>query len=85
MSEFEDLLDVIDNVYATGTRGRMNDTTLNCQHDGDTMKTLELIQDRRLQIPMSVSWYLSDIGHPHRTVIAALHTLAPIKIIEGKG
>jgi len=26
------------------------------------MKTLELIQDRRLQIPMSVSWYLSDIG-----------------------
>ncbi|MDD5482959.1 MAG: Fic family protein [Kiritimatiellae bacterium] len=29
---------------------------------GDKMKTLELIQDRRLQIPMSVSWYLSDIG-----------------------
>ncbi len=27
------------------------------------MKTLELIRDRRLQIPMSVSWYLSDIGH----------------------
>ena len=26
------------------------------------MKTLELIQDRRLQIPMSVTWYLSDIG-----------------------
>lgn len=26
------------------------------------MKTLEQIQDRRLQIPMSVSWYLSDIG-----------------------
>lgn len=29
------------------------------------MKTLELIQDRRLQIPMSVTWYLSDIGHAH--------------------
>ncbi len=29
---------------------------------GDQMKTLQLIQDRRLQIPMSVSWYLSDIG-----------------------
>ena len=27
------------------------------------MKTLELIQDRRMQVPMSVSWYLSDIGH----------------------
>lgn len=27
------------------------------------MKTLELIRDRRLQIPMTVSWYLSDIGH----------------------
>lgn len=27
------------------------------------MKTLELIRDRRLQIPMSVSWYLSGIGH----------------------
>ena len=26
------------------------------------MKTLELIQDRRMPIPMSVSWYLSDIG-----------------------
>jgi Fic family protein len=26
------------------------------------MKTLELIQNRRLQIPMSASWYLSDIG-----------------------
>jgi len=26
------------------------------------MKTLELIQDHRMQIPMSVSWYLSDIG-----------------------
>lgn len=26
------------------------------------MKTLEQIQDRRLQIPMTVSWYLSDIG-----------------------
>jgi Fic family protein len=26
------------------------------------MKTLELIQERRLQVPMSVSWYLSDIG-----------------------
>jgi Fic family protein len=26
------------------------------------MKTLEQIRDRRLQIPMSVSWYLSDIG-----------------------
>ncbi len=26
------------------------------------MKTLEQIQNRRLQIPMSVSWYLSDIG-----------------------
>ncbi|MBU0714167.1 MAG: Fic family protein [Verrucomicrobia bacterium] len=26
------------------------------------MKTLELIQDRRMQVPMSVSWYLSDIG-----------------------
>jgi Fic family protein len=26
------------------------------------MKTLELIQDRRLQIPLSVSWYLSDLG-----------------------
>jgi len=26
------------------------------------MKTLEQIQDHRLQIPMSVSWYLSDIG-----------------------
>jgi len=26
------------------------------------MKTLEQIQDSRLQIPMSVSWYLSDIG-----------------------
>jgi Fic family protein len=26
------------------------------------MKTLEQIQDRRLQIPMSVTWYLSDIG-----------------------
>ena len=26
------------------------------------MKTLELIRDRRLQIPMSVSWYLSDLG-----------------------
>lgn len=29
------------------------------------MKTLELIQDRRLQIPMSVTWYLSGIGHAH--------------------
>ena len=29
---------------------------------GDQMKTLELIKNRRLQIPMSVSWYLSDIG-----------------------
>jgi Fic family protein len=29
------------------------------------MKTLQLIQDRRLQIPMSVTWYLSDIGHAH--------------------
>lgn len=27
------------------------------------MKTLELIQDRRMQVPMSVSWYLSDIGY----------------------
>ena len=26
------------------------------------MNTLEQIQDHRLQIPMSVSWYLSDIG-----------------------
>jgi len=26
------------------------------------MKTLEQIRDRRLQIPMSVSWYLSEIG-----------------------
>lgn len=26
------------------------------------MRTLQLIRDRRLQIPMSVSWYLSDIG-----------------------
>lgn len=26
------------------------------------MKTLEQIQDRRLQIPMSATWYLSDIG-----------------------
>lgn len=26
------------------------------------MRTLELIQDRRLQIPMSATWYLSDIG-----------------------
>ena len=26
------------------------------------MKTLEQIRDRRLQLPMSVSWYLSDIG-----------------------
>lgn len=26
------------------------------------MKTLQLIQDRKLQIPMTVSWYLSDIG-----------------------
>jgi Fic family protein len=26
------------------------------------MKTLELIRDRRLQIPMSGSWYLSEIG-----------------------
>lgn len=26
------------------------------------MKTLELIRDRRLQIPMSATWYLSDIG-----------------------
>ncbi len=26
------------------------------------MKTLELIRDRRIQIPMSVSWYLSDLG-----------------------
>ncbi len=29
------------------------------------MKTLQLIQDRRLQIPMSATWYLSDIGHAH--------------------
>jgi Fic family protein len=29
------------------------------------MKTLQLIQDGRLQIPMSVTWYLSDIGHAH--------------------
>jgi Fic family protein len=29
------------------------------------MKTLELIKDRSLQIPMSVTWYLSDIGHAH--------------------
>ncbi|MDX9862081.1 MAG: Fic family protein [Rhodospirillales bacterium] len=27
------------------------------------MKTLQLIQERRLQIPMTASWYLSDIGH----------------------
>ncbi len=27
------------------------------------MKTLELIQNRSLQIPMTASWYLSDIGH----------------------
>jgi hypothetical protein len=26
------------------------------------MKTLEQIQHKRLQIPMSLSWYLSDIG-----------------------
>ena len=26
------------------------------------MKTLELLQNRMVQIPMSVSWYLSDIG-----------------------
>jgi Fic family protein len=26
------------------------------------MKTLQRIQDRKLQIPMTVSWYLSDIG-----------------------
>ncbi len=26
------------------------------------MKTLEMIRDGRLQIPMTVSWYLSDIG-----------------------
>ena len=26
------------------------------------MKTLQLIQDLKLQIPMTVSWYLSDIG-----------------------
>lgn len=26
------------------------------------MKTLELIRDRRLKLPMSASWYLSDIG-----------------------
>lgn len=26
------------------------------------MKTLQQIQDHRLQIPMTVSWYLSDIG-----------------------
>ena len=26
------------------------------------MKTLEQLRDRRLQLPMSVSWYLSDIG-----------------------
>lgn len=26
------------------------------------MKTLELIRDRRIQIPLSVSWYLSDLG-----------------------
>jgi hypothetical protein len=29
------------------------------------MKTLQLIEDRRLQIPMSATWYLSDIGHAH--------------------
>ncbi len=27
------------------------------------MRTLEMIQERRLQIPMSVTWYLSDIGY----------------------
>ena len=27
------------------------------------MKTLEQIRDRRLTVPMTVSWYLSDIGH----------------------
>jgi Fic family protein len=27
------------------------------------VKTLQLIQERRLQIPMTASWYLSDIGH----------------------
>jgi len=26
------------------------------------MKTLEMIKERRLQVPMTVSWYLSDIG-----------------------
>lgn len=26
------------------------------------MKTLELIRDRRIQIPMSASWYLSELG-----------------------
>ena len=26
------------------------------------MKTLEMIQERRLHVPMTVSWYLSDIG-----------------------
>lgn len=27
------------------------------------MKTLEQIRDRRLTVPMTISWYLSDIGH----------------------
>ena len=26
------------------------------------MKTLEQIRDHRLQLPMTISWYLSDIG-----------------------
>jgi len=29
------------------------------------MKTLQLIEAGDLQIPMSVTWYLSDIGHAH--------------------
>lgn len=29
------------------------------------MRTLEQIRDHRLQIPMRITWYLSDIGHAH--------------------
>lgn len=36
------------------------------------MKTLEQIRDQRLQIPMTVSWYLSDIGRAQG--IQDLHT-----------
>jgi hypothetical protein len=51
------------------------------------MRTLEQIRDRRLTVPMTVSWYLSDIGRAQGLqelfTRQSPQTASEVEIVEG--